>query len=74
MSKYTVELSKIEEIALSYNIKSIQEWIDNTCKERARKNIDELVHTCVELFLKFNEQIPSSKEEIIIKAKEKNWI
>ncbi len=74
MKKYTVELSKIEEIALNYSMASIQEWINNTCKEKARRNIDDLVHICVEKFLEFNEQIPSSKVEIIIKAKEKNWI
>lgn len=71
---YTVQLTEAEDLALSFIALSQQDWIDNFVHDRCRIAIDEIVSICVEECLKTGTQIPSSKEEIVKLAFEKNWV
>jgi len=43
MAKYTIELTDIEDKAMSYCALSTQDWVDNALKNRARIAKDEII-------------------------------
>jgi len=71
---YTITLSDAENIALSYAAASPQEWIDNVVHERCRIAIDEIVALSVEQCLAQRIQLPGSKDEIVLLAKNQCWL
>lgn len=68
MANYTVTLSDAEDKALGYVAYSQQEWINNAIHERCRHAIEEIVKFEMERMFEAGEQIPSSKDEIVIQA------
>lgn len=74
MTTYQVNLTEAENKALQYVAMDAQDWIDNAVHERCRIAMDEITKTCVEKCLENNIQIPSSKEEIVLLAFEKEWV
>jgi hypothetical protein len=73
MKEYKIVLSEVDEIILKYDMNSIQEWIDNTIQEKIKRNADSIISSVLDKFFENNIQIPSSKNEIILKAKELNF-
>jgi hypothetical protein len=71
---YTITLSDAENIALSYTAASQQEWIDNVVHDRCRIAIDEIVALAVERCLAQGIQLPGSKDEIVLLAKNQGWL
>lgn len=71
---YCLKITELEEIVFNYSVSSIQEWLENTCSEFIRKNTDDIIKLSVNKFLNNNEQIPPSKEQIILEAKKRGWI
>ena len=72
--KYTITMSIAENTALGYVAASPQEWIDNAVHDRCRIAIDEIVALSVERCLASEIQIPSSKDEIVLLAKNQGWL
>ena len=70
----SIELTEVEAKALSVVALSPQDWAENAVKNRARIAIEEIVQICVAKCLEEQEQIPSSKEEIIDLAITKGWV
>jgi len=68
--KYQITLTEAEEKAMEYVSVSVQEWIDNAVKSRAKAGIDEIVKLFVDHALNNNIPIPTSKDEIVLKAYE----
>jgi len=68
--KYTIELTKAENKALSYISKNPQEWIQNAAINRARIAMDEIVQLEVSRMTADPniEQIPANREEIVLSA------
>lgn len=74
MSKYTIEFTDTEELAMQYISVSVDSWLQNAAHERARIAIDEIVHLSVSKFLEVNEPTPASKEEIVSQAFARGWV
>ena len=71
---YTITLTSSENTALEYVAASQQEWIDNVVHERCRIAIDEIVALSVERCLAAGIQLPGSKDEIVLLAKNQGWL
>jgi hypothetical protein len=71
---YTITLTLSENTALEYVAASQQEWIDNVIHERCRIAIDEIVALAVERCLAAGIQLPGSKDEIVLLAKNQGWL
>jgi hypothetical protein len=71
---YTITLSNSENIALGYVASSQQEWINNAVHNRCRIAIDEIVSLSVERCLAAGIQLPGSKDEIVLLAKNQGWL
>jgi hypothetical protein len=71
---YTITLTEVEDMAISYVVQSQEEWINNVVHERCRIAIDEIVKICVEKCLETNIQIPSSKDGMVVLAFEQGWV
>jgi len=74
MTKYTIELTETENLAMQYIAFSVDAWIQNAVYERARIAIDEIVKISVEKFLEQGQSIPGSKQEIVAAAFANGWI
>jgi hypothetical protein len=74
MINYTLSLTQAENTALGYVAASQQEWIDNAVHERCRIAIDEIVAISVEKCLAAGIQLPGSKDEIVLLAKNQGWL
>lgn len=74
MTTYTVTLSDVENLALSYVTQSQHDWIDNAAHARCRAAIDEIVQIAISKCLETGAQIPSSKEEIVSLAFANEWV
>lgn len=73
MKTYTITLTDAEDLALSYEAASQQDWIDNVVHNRCRIAIDDIVAITVQKCLDNNIQIPGSKEEIVALAFQQGW-
>ena len=71
---YTIELTKTEDMALSYAAASQQDWIDNVVHNRCRIAIDEIVKISVDKFISDGESMPGDKDEIVRIAFERGWV
>lgn len=71
---YTITLTEVEDMAISYVVQSQEEWINNVVHERCRIAIDEIVKICVEKCLETNTQIPGSKDDMVLLAFEQEWV
>ena len=71
---YTVELTKTEDMALSYAAVSQQDWIDNVVHNRCRIAIDEIVQIAVQKFIEAEESMPGNKDEIVEIAFKRGWV
>jgi hypothetical protein len=74
MIQYTLNLTPSENTALGYVAASPQEWIDNAVHNRCRIAIDEIVALSVERCLAAGIQLPGSKDEIVLLAKNQGWL
>ena len=74
MTEYTINLTTAENLALSYEAASQQEWIDNVVHNRCRIAIDDIVKIAIEKCFEQNIQVPASKEETVILAFEHGWV
>ena len=66
----TITLTDTEYKAMEYISTSVEEWINNMLKGRINSATDDIVKVFVEYALSNNISIPSSKDEIILKAYE----
>ena len=71
---YTIELTKTEDMALSYAAASQQDWIDNVVHNRCRIAIDDIVQIAVQKFIEAGENMPGDKDQIVEIAFERGWI
>lgn len=71
---YTVELTKTEDMALSYAAVSQQDWIDNVVHNRCRIAIDDIVQIAVQKFIEAGESMPGNKDEIVEIAFKRGWV
>ena len=70
----TITLTNTEYKGLEYAAVSPQDWADNALKNRARKAIDEIVDITVKYCLDNNISIPSTRDEIVSYAFEKELV
>ena len=70
MIKYTVELTEAENKAMNYIANTVQEWIDNVVKNRARQAIDEIYNMEVERMTADPSitTIPADKNQVVLDA------
>ncbi len=70
MIKYTVELTEAENKAMNYIANTVQEWIDNVVKNRARQAIDDIYNMEVERMASDPniESIPADKSQVVLDA------
>jgi hypothetical protein len=70
MIKYTVELTEAENKAMNYIANTVQEWIDNVVKNRARQAIDDIYNMEVERMVSDPniESIPADKSQVVLDA------
>jgi hypothetical protein len=68
MAIYTITLSEAEDKALGFVAFSQEQWINNSIHERCRLAIEEIVKFEMERMFEAGEQIPSSKDEIVLQA------
>ena len=71
---YTIELTKTEDMALSYAAASQQDWIDNVVHNRCRIAIDDIVQIAVQKFIEAGENMPGDKNQIVEIAFERGWV
>ena len=71
---YTIELTKTEDMALSYAAASQQDWIDNVVHNRCRIAIDEIVQIAVQKFIEAGESMPGDKDQIVEIAFERGGV
>jgi hypothetical protein len=65
MNTITIELTDTQLMGLQYAAFSPQEWAANAVVERARIANDEIVQKVVAYCLENEEQIPSSRQDIV---------
>ena len=70
MAKYTVELTDSEDKAMQHIAVSVQEWVDNAVKNRARISKEDIYNKEVE---RMNadpsiESIPADKDQVVLDA------
>ena len=70
MAKYTVELTDAEDKAMEHIAVSVQEWVDNAVKNRARISKEDIYNKEVE---RMNadpsiESIPADKDQVVLDA------
>jgi len=70
MIKYTVELTEAENKAMNYIANTVQEWIDNVVKNRARQAIDDIYNMEVERMTADPSitTIPADKNQVVLDA------
>ena len=68
--KYIVELTEAEDKAMNYISNTVQEWIDNAVKNRARQAIDEIYNMEVERMTADPSitTIPADKSQVVLDA------
>lgn len=74
MTEYTINLTTAENLALSYEAASQQEWIDNVVHNRCRIAIDDIVKIAIEKCFEQNIQVPPNKEDTVVLAFEQGWV
>lgn len=65
---YTITLSDAEDKALSVVALDQNEWIQNAVHERCRVAMDDIIKSEVDRLLSIGEQIPTSRDEIVLQA------
>ena len=70
MAKYTVELTDSEDKAMQHIVVSVQEWVDNAVKNRARISKEDIYNEEVE---RMNadpsiDSIPADKDQVVLDA------
>jgi len=70
MAKYTVELTEAEDKAMHHVSYSVQEWVDNALKNRARIAIDKIYNDEVERMNADDSitSIPADKDKVVLDA------
>ena len=70
MAKYTITLTDAEEKAMAYVAYSVQDWIDNAVKNRARQAINEIYNMEVERMQNDDsiDSIPTDKNQVVLDA------
>tara|TARA_B100001029_G_scaffold177241_1_gene181566 strand:- start:9187 stop:9450 length:264 start_codon:yes stop_codon:yes gene_type:complete len=71
---YTIELTKTEDMALSYAAASQQDWIDNVVHNRCRIAIDNIIQIAVQKFIEAGENMPGDKDQIVEIAFKRGWV
>lgn len=74
MPKYTINYTVTEDKAMQYAAASVDDWIQNAAHERARVAMDEIIKIAVDKFLETGQQIPSSRDEIVMAAFSNGWV
>lgn len=74
MADYTVTLTAAEDTAMAVVAASVQEWIDNDVKNRARVAINEIVKLYTARALDEGVTIPSTRDEIVADALARGWV
>lgn len=74
MPKLSIELTDIEYESLKPICNSIDEWVENLVKERARLAFIDISQIVLTNCINENIQIPNDKIEIITLAIERKWI
>ena len=71
MAKYTITLTDAEEKAMAYIAYSVQDWIDNAVKNRARQAINEIYNMEAERMQNDDsiDSIPTDKNQVVLDAK-----
>ena len=70
MAEYKITLTDAEDKAMGYISTSVQEWIDNAVKNRARQAIDEIYNMEVERMVSDPNinSIPADKNQVVLDA------
>ena len=70
MTTYTIELNDAEVKAMEYVAYSVQDWVDNSLKNRARQAIDEIYNSEVSRMTADPaiSSIPADKEQVVLDA------
>jgi hypothetical protein len=74
MTTYTVTISQAQDMALSWDAFSQQDWIDNAVNVRCNIAINDIVQITVAKCLETNIQIPGSKDEMVALAFAQGWV
>lgn len=74
MIQYTINLTKIENLAMSYDVADQQDWIDNLVHERCRISIETIVSIAIQKCLESGVQVPGTKDEIVELAFTQGWV
>lgn len=74
MAIYTINYTETEDMAMKYIALDVDDWIQNVAHERARVAMDEIIKIAVDKFLETGQQIPSSREEIVMAAFANGWV
>lgn len=74
MATYTVTISQAQDMALSWDAFSQQDWIDNALHVRCNIAINDIVQITVAKCLETNTQIPGSKDEMVELAFAQGWV
>jgi hypothetical protein len=70
MAKYTVELTDAEDKAMQHIAISVQEWVDNAIKNRARQGIETIYNNEVQRMTDDPDisSIPADKNQVVLDA------
>tara|TARA_B100001939_G_scaffold125861_1_gene109090 strand:+ start:522 stop:782 length:261 start_codon:yes stop_codon:yes gene_type:complete len=70
MAEYTITLTDAEEKAMAYVAYSVQDWIDNAVKNRARQAINEIYNMETERMQNDDsiDSIPTDKNQVVLDA------
>jgi hypothetical protein len=74
MTTYKINLTPVEDLALSYVSLSQQAWIENSVQERCRIAVDEIVSITIQKCLDNDIQIPGSKNAMVELAFDQGWV
>lgn len=71
---YTVQVSDADDVAFSVIAADPNEWVQNVVRNRIEEAREEVVQKAIQKYLESGEQIPTSKDEIILDALDRGWV
>lgn len=74
MAKYTINLTKAQDDALSFAVADQKEWIETAINHRCDVAINEIVQISLQKSFETGIQLPTSKDEIVELAFQKGWV
>lgn len=72
--KYEIQLTDVQNLALSFVAVSPHEWITNAAEARSIAAIDEIIQIALSKSLEQGVSLPGTKEEIVSMAFDRGWV